>query len=119
MRSRRPVIAALLTAATMVAAAALAAAALQRHGPPGAGDIVPGGIGRAHPAPLPSDAAALAPPAKPAFTVATPRPLRLSSGVSMWAPVIRPALARARPRAHAPVVARVSTRTPEGTTNIL
>jgi hypothetical protein len=119
MRNRRPVIAALFVAATMVAAAALAAAALQGHGSPGGGDAAPAGTGRTHPAHLPSDAAGLAPPAKPAFTVATPPPLRLSSGVSMWAPVIRPALARARPRAQAPVVARLSTQTPEGTTNIL
>jgi hypothetical protein len=119
MRNRRPVIAALLTAATMVVVAALAAAALQGRGSPGAGDGAPDGIGGPDSAHLPSDAAALAPPARPAFKVATPRPLRLSSGVSMWAPVIRPALARARPRAHARLAARVSTRTPEGTTNIL
>jgi L,D-transpeptidase-like protein len=119
MRNRRPVIAALLTAATMVSAAALAVAALQGRGTPAAGDSVPGGTRSAHPAHLAADAAALAPPAKPAFTVATPRPLRLSSRVSMWAPVILPTVARARPRARAHIVARVSTRTPEGTTNIL
>jgi L,D-transpeptidase catalytic domain len=119
MQSRRPVIAALLTAAAMVAVAAFVAAALPGRGSPGADDALSGGIGRTHPTQLPSDATALAPPAKPAFTVATPRPLRLSRGVSMWAPVIRPALARTRPRAHASLVARVSTRTPEGTTNIL
>jgi hypothetical protein len=33
--------------------------------------------------------------------------------------VILPTVARARPRAHAHIVARISTRTPEGTTNIL
>jgi len=33
--------------------------------------------------------------------------------------VLRPAVARARPQPYAPVVARIPTRTPEGTTNIL
>jgi lipoprotein-anchoring transpeptidase ErfK/SrfK len=119
MRRRRPGIAALLTAAMMVALAALAVAALQGRGSSGSGDAPRGVTGRDHPGGLPSDAAALAPPAKPAFTVTTPRPLHLDSRAAMWAPVIRPALARARPRGGARVVARVSTRTPEGTTNIL
>jgi len=119
MRSRRPVIAALLTAATIVAAAALGATALQGRGSQGAGDAPPAGSGRADLTEPPFGANALAPPAKPAFKVATPRPLHLSGGVSMWAPVTHPALARARPRAHARLLARVSTRTPEGTTNIL
>jgi lipoprotein-anchoring transpeptidase ErfK/SrfK len=119
MRNRRPVATALITATTMVAAAALVVAALKGGGAPADGDSAtgasrPGGAGR-----LATDAAGLAPPAQPAFTVATPRPLRVSHGTARWAPVLRPALARALPRPHAPVVARVSTRTPEGTTNIL
>jgi lipoprotein-anchoring transpeptidase ErfK/SrfK len=119
MRSRRPVIAALLTAATIVGAAALAATALQGRASQGAGDAPPAGSGRADPTAMPSDVNALAPPAKPAFKVATPRPLHLSSGVSMWAPVIHPALARTLPRTHARLLARVPMQTPEGTTNIL
>jgi L,D-transpeptidase catalytic domain len=119
MRQRRPVIAALLTAATMVALAGLAVAALQGRGSSGTGDAFRPPTGRDRSTGLLSDAAALAPPAKPAFTVTTPRPLHLTGRVAMWAPVMRPTRARAHPRGGARIVVRVSTRTPEGTTNIL
>jgi L,D-transpeptidase catalytic domain len=119
MRTRRPVATALITAATMVAAAALVVAALQSSGAPADGGSATGASGPGRAGHLATDAAGLAPPAEPAFTVATPRPLRLSRGIARWAPVLRPAVARALPRPDAPVVARISTRTPEGTTNIL
>jgi len=115
MRTRRPVAVALIAATTMVAAAALSAAALQSGGDSGQ----PTGTDHGDGTPIATDAATLAPPAQPAFTVATPRPLRVSRGLARWAPVLRPAVARARCRPHAPVVARISTQTPEGTTNIL
>lgn len=62
---------------------------------------------------------ALPPPPRPAWIV--PRPVRLAAvrGVSRWAPVRRALLARAAPARDAAPVAAVSTRTPEGTTNIL
>jgi hypothetical protein len=119
MRNRRPVATALITASAMVAAAALAAAALQSTGTLAGGDSDASGIDRGRARPLATDAAALAPPAQPAFTVATPRPLRVSRGVARWAPVLRSTVARGLPRPRAPVVAEISTRTPEGTTNIL
>jgi L,D-transpeptidase-like protein len=117
--TRRPVAVALIAATTMVAAAALAVAALQRGGAPAGDGSVPAGTRPDDGTPIATDAAGLAPPAQPAFTVATPRPLRVSRGVARWAPVLRPAVARTRSQPHAPVVARIPTRTPEGTTNIL
>jgi lipoprotein-anchoring transpeptidase ErfK/SrfK len=49
------------------------------------------------------------------------RPARPPSGrhETRWAKVARPVLARAHPRAGARPLARLSTRTPEGTTNIV
>jgi hypothetical protein len=63
--------------------------------------------------------ATLPPPARPAWIV--PRPVALAPlrGVSRFAPVRRAVIARANPRPDASSVASVSTRTPEGTTNIL
>jgi len=119
MPTRRPVAVALIAAATMIAAAALAITALQRGGAPAGDGSGPAGTRHDHGASIAADAAGLAPPAQPAFTVATPRPLRVSRGVASWAPVLRPAVARARSQPYAPVVARIPTRTPEGTTNIL
>lgn len=48
-------------------------------------------------------------------------PVRLSNlnGVSRYAAVLQPVAARARPSAAAKVVGRLTTRTPEGTTNIV
>ena len=60
----------------------------------------------------------LAEPPEPAFAVPAPAPLHDSS-VSFWAPVRRPALARAAPRPDARVVVRLGTRTPEGTANLV
>jgi hypothetical protein len=119
MRNRRPVATALVTAITVVAAAALVVVALQSRGTMAGGDSTASGTGHGRAGRLATDAAGLAPPARPAFTVATPRPLRVSHGVARWAPVLRPAVARVLPRPRAPVVARISTLTPEGTTNIL
>jgi lipoprotein-anchoring transpeptidase ErfK/SrfK len=69
---------------------------------------------RSAPAPV-----VLPPPSRPAWVV--PRPARLAEvrGASRWAPVDRVVLARAAPAPRAALVAAVSTRTPEGTTNIL
>jgi lipoprotein-anchoring transpeptidase ErfK/SrfK len=61
----------------------------------------------------------LVPPPKPAFVVSTPKLLDAAERVHHWAPVRRPALARAAPRPRAPIVARLATRTPEGTANVV
>jgi hypothetical protein len=110
---------ALLISVAIVAVAALAAAAIENGGFAGvADDSTPGAVARGH-AHRAARAVGLAHPAKPAFSVPTPKPLTLSGGVAMWAPVIRSVAARAHPRRGARIVAQVSTRTPEGTTNIL
>jgi lipoprotein-anchoring transpeptidase ErfK/SrfK len=56
-----------------------------------------------------------------ASAVAVPRPERLGQErhVSVWSTVRRAARARSAPERTAPVVARVETRTPEGTDNTL
>jgi hypothetical protein len=118
MPDRPRVGAALLISAAMVAAAALAATALRNDRSAGTPDSTTWAVARGHPH-LRSRATALARPAKPAFTVPTPTPLRLSGDVTMWAPVTQLVAARARPRRDARIVTQVSTRTPEGTTNIL
>ena len=48
-----------------------------------------------------------------------PRSLSDPDGVSRYSAVLRPVAARARPSAGARVVARLDTRTPEGTTNVV
>jgi hypothetical protein len=58
-------------------------------------------------------------PVRPAFTPGRPVPLRDARFVSRWAPVLRPATALERPEPGAPAAAPVSTRTPEGTANIV
>jgi L,D-transpeptidase catalytic domain len=115
MPHRRRVAGACITGVAVVGGAALAVAALHGPGTHGAGTPTTG-RGAAQ---LASQAASLARPAKPAFSVTTPQPLRLSRDDATWAPVIRRVLARSNPRPHAPVIASVSTRTPERTTNIL
>ena len=50
---------------------------------------------------------------------ATPVSLSNPNGVSRYMAVLQPTVARAAPSASARVVARVSTRTPEGTTNVV
>jgi lipoprotein-anchoring transpeptidase ErfK/SrfK len=90
----------------VAAPAALAAAlALDRSGPTESGSA---SVQAREPA---------APP-EPAFAVPAPAPLR-ESAVSFWAPVRRPALARAAPSIGARVVARLGPRTPEGTANVV
>jgi hypothetical protein len=61
----------------------------------------------------------LPPPVAPAFTPGPPEALRSEPYRSRWAPVRRRAAARRAPRRDAPVVANVSTRTPEGTANVV
>jgi lipoprotein-anchoring transpeptidase ErfK/SrfK len=56
---------------------------------------------------------------RPAFTPGPARPLAPAPDVSRYAPVRRAAMARRGPAAASAPVARVSTRTPEGTTNIV
>lgn len=63
-------------------------------------------------APLPA-------PARPAFTIPKPQLLEKSANVSRWASVRRPVTARAQPSPRAATVAELSTRTPEGTANIV
>jgi hypothetical protein len=63
------------------------------------------------------DASGIATGPAPAFSVPAPQ---LESGrVARWATVLRPTAARRSPSPAAPVVARIGTRTPEGTTNLL
>src|SRR4051812_14531188 len=61
----------------------------------------------------------LPPPVRPAFVPGRPRPLAGERYRSRWASVQRPAPVRGAARAGAPVVAALSTRTPEGTRNIV
>jgi hypothetical protein len=57
---------------------------------------------------------------KPAFTVPTPVELRDSSShVSYWATVVKPVAVRETPRLGGRIVARLETRTPEDTSNIV
>jgi lipoprotein-anchoring transpeptidase ErfK/SrfK len=75
---------------------------------------------RSHPTPRHSlQRLALPRPVKPAFTVPTPRPLAVPAARALWAPVVRPVVARAAPRADAPSVAGLERETPEGTANIV
>ena len=64
-------------------------------------------------------ALALPNPAKPAFRVRTPRPLTARAARFLWAPVLRPVVARTAPAAQAPPVAQLEVHTPEETTNIV
>ena len=58
-------------------------------------------------------------PPRPAFTVPKGLPLGRSGTETRWAPVLRPVAARASPDGRAPVVARLATTTPEGTSNLV
>ncbi|MGH3031340.1 MAG: L,D-transpeptidase [Gaiellaceae bacterium] len=64
-------------------------------------------------------ASALPDPVEPAFVPGTPRPLGSTRDVAYFAPVRRPTVARAEPSGSAPPVAGLTTRTPEGTGNIV
>ncbi|MFN2489751.1 MAG: L,D-transpeptidase [Actinomycetota bacterium] len=57
-------------------------------------------------------------PVQPAFIVPRPVPLSSSRSVSHWAPVALAITARTHPDVQAPVIAELSTSTPEGTQNI-
>jgi lipoprotein-anchoring transpeptidase ErfK/SrfK len=65
------------------------------------------------------EAATLPAPASPAFAVPRPTPIAWPGHASRWASVIRPVVARAEPRSNAPIVARLATHTPEGTSNLV
>ena len=67
----------------------------------------------------PSSAATAGAQPDAAFTIGKPEPLGDGRHESRWTPVRRDTVARAAPRAGARRVARVSTRTPEGTTNLV
>jgi hypothetical protein len=67
----------------------------------------------------PTGEAVLPEPPQPAFTIPAPRELRPVAREARWAPVLETAAARQAPDAAASVVAELSTRTPEGTTNIV
>ncbi len=56
---------------------------------------------------------------RPALRIPAPTALREDPGAAEWAPVRRAAVARARPAADGRRVARISTRTPEGTANVV
>jgi hypothetical protein len=56
---------------------------------------------------------------RPALKIPAPTALREDPGAAEWAPVRRAVVARARPAADGRPVARVSTRTPEGTANLV
>jgi lipoprotein-anchoring transpeptidase ErfK/SrfK len=59
------------------------------------------------------------PPVKPAFVPRNPAPLTDKNTMSRWAPVRSTEAARARPERNARIIARVATKTPEGTVNIM
>jgi hypothetical protein len=58
-------------------------------------------------------------PVRPAFTPGPPRGLSSSRFVTVWAPVRRAVTARRRPQKGVAAVARVPTRTSDGTANIV
>ena len=59
-----------------------------------------------------------APPAS-ALAVGPPTPLAAPEPAGRWTTIVRPVLARASPAANAAVLARLGTRTPEGTENVV
>jgi L,D-transpeptidase-like protein len=61
----------------------------------------------------------LPPAVRPAFTPGAPRALVADASRTRWATVRRGIAARRAPRPDAPIVAGLSTRTPEGTANIV
>jgi L,D-transpeptidase-like protein len=63
--------------------------------------------------------AGLPDPVQPAFVPPAPRKLSRLDDVSWWSPVGRSTIVRARPDENAPVIGRLSTRTPEGTRNLV
>jgi lipoprotein-anchoring transpeptidase ErfK/SrfK len=91
----------------LVAAGALALLTLR--GEPAAGPLARAG----------AQSPRLAPAPTAAFTVGRPVALGRGRNESRWSPVRRTVSARVRPVAGAAVVARLGTRTPERTTNIV
>jgi L,D-transpeptidase catalytic domain len=87
-------------------AAGIAGAAIGARS--GEGTPGPGAVGNGVPRPV-----------APTFTPGRPQPLRPAPYLSRWAPVRAAAVARSAPDGGAPVVARVASRTPEDTTNIV
>ena len=77
-----------------------------------------GGDVRLPPIPQSGDAPEQA-PTRAAETAAGPRRLSDPDGVSRYAAVLRPVVARATPSASGRAVVRLTTRTPEGTTNVV
>jgi lipoprotein-anchoring transpeptidase ErfK/SrfK len=84
------------------------------------GETRPGEESKAAAARLPEvGSAGLPGPAQPSFVPGKPKLLRPSTDLTRWAPVRAPVTARVRPNKHAASVTVVSTRTPEGTSNIV
>lgn len=81
---------------------------------------VPGRPGSVEPPPLPTATSALPEsPRSPTYTAAEPN-FRFGTATASWfAAVVRPVVARAAPSVNARVVGRLSTTTPEGTTNVV
>ena len=108
---RRGLLAAVV-AATLVAAAVVVLVAVTRPGGESAGSERPKRRVALPDGNLPD-------PVKPAFVPGKPVLLREDKYVARWATVRRAAVARARPSASAPIVASLSTRTAEGTSNLV
>jgi hypothetical protein len=102
---RTPALAALLAATALVVAGLLVLR----------GD----GDGDGEPARARLAAPDVAAPPSSRIRIGPPRPLARSRHETRWAAVRRATLARSAPRVDARAVARVSTRTPEDTTNLL
>ena len=66
-----------------------------------------------------AEAGSLPDPVEPAFVPPAPKTLSSLDDVSFWSPVNRATPVRARADRKAPVIARLSTRTPEGTRNLV
>jgi lipoprotein-anchoring transpeptidase ErfK/SrfK len=75
--------------------------------------------GSDHTRPTPAAAARLPPSPAGALHIGAPIPAGSGRHESRWAPVRRTVVARSRPSASARAVARLTTRTPEGTSNIV
>jgi hypothetical protein len=58
-------------------------------------------------------------PARGGLPIGAPEPLRADPYGVQWAPLRRPAIARAAPSSRARAVARLASRTPEDTTNLV
>jgi hypothetical protein len=65
------------------------------------------------------DVTGLPAPVEPAFRIPRPTLIASTRHASRWASVLRATAARSAPGSHAPIVGRLETRTPEGTTNLV